>query len=177
VAARPAQHAAPAKPAPPPGASPPASASASPTTTTSTAASTPSPTTGSADALEARGHALMVDGSYQQAIPVLRHALAAAPPSSLTYAYALFDLGRSLRLAGDPRQAVQVLWQRMQIPNQTDVVRVELQLALQELGQRANASGGTPAGPSPSPGRSHGHGPRAAPGLSADAGGGPAQGD
>ena len=50
------------------------------------------------------GHALMVGGSYQAAIPVLRQALAAAPPSSLTYAYALFDLGHSLRLAGDPRR-------------------------------------------------------------------------
>jgi hypothetical protein len=113
----------------------------------------------------------MVGGSYGQAIPVLRQALAAAPPSSLTYAYALFDLGRSLRLAGDPRQAVQVLWQRMQIHNQTDVVRTELQLALEALGQQANGGSGAPA--SSSHGR--GHAPRA--GFAADAGGGPRQGD
>jgi hypothetical protein len=116
----------------------------------------------------------MQDGSYQRAIPVLRHALAAAPAGSLTYAYALFDLGRSLRLAGDPRQAVQVLWRRMQIPNQTDVVRTELQLALQELGQQV--SGGAPAGPGgPSSGRGKSHGSRSVPpsaaGPSADAGG------
>ena len=43
-------------------------------------------------------------GSYTEAIPVLRQALAAASPSSLTYAYALYDLGRSLRLAGTPRR-------------------------------------------------------------------------
>jgi serine/threonine-protein kinase len=152
VAARPVQHAAPVKPA----AKPRVAAAPLTHTTMSTAGSaqaTPAPASttpaparsaggASADALEARGHALMLDGSYQAAIPVLRQALAAAPPSSLTYAYALFDLGRSLRLAGDARQAAQVLWQRMQIPNQTGVVRTELQLALQELGRRANASGG-----------------------------------
>jgi tetratricopeptide (TPR) repeat protein len=126
----------------------------------------------------------MVGGSYSQAIPVLRQALAAAPPSSLTYAYALFDLGRSLRLAGDPRQAVQVLWQRMQIPNQTGVVRTELQLALEALGQQANANGGGPGGPPAGSAGADGHpghgGPRAASGLSADAGGhgrGQGQGD
>ena len=39
----------------------------------------------------------MTAGQYQQAVGVLRQAVAAAPPSSLTYAYALYDLGRSLR--------------------------------------------------------------------------------
>jgi Flp pilus assembly protein TadD len=113
--------------------------------------STPTGTAGaSATTLEARGHALMMGGSYQAAIPVLRQALAAAPRGSLTYAYALFDLGHSLRLAGDPRQAAQVLWQRMQIPNQTGVVRTELQLALQELGRRANSGGGAHATSGPS---------------------------
>jgi serine/threonine-protein kinase len=185
LASRPAHRAAPAKPAAVAAAP---QNQAPPTTTSSTAASsTPPPGTSggsSADSLEARGHALMVGGSYQQAIPVLRQALAAAPAGSLTYAYALFDLGRSLRLAGDPRQAVQVLWRRMQIPNQTGIVRTELQLALEELGRQANAGGGA-AGPGPAgPGRSHGRGahgaPPALPGPSADAGGGPAgprQGD
>ena len=51
----------------------------------------------------------MVGGDYGAAIPVLRQAVAAAAPSSLTYAYALYDLGRSLRLAGDPQAAVPIL--------------------------------------------------------------------
>ncbi len=122
----------------------------------------------------------MVDGNYQQAIPVLRQALSAASPSSLTYAYALFDLGHSLRLAGDPRQAVQVLWRRMQIPNQTDVVRAELQLALQELGQQTNASGGaSPGAPGAAGDGGPAHKPNQAPpaGPAADAGGGGGQGD
>jgi Flp pilus assembly protein TadD len=91
----------------------------------------------------------MEGGNYSGAIPVLRRAVATAPSSSLTYAYALYDLGRSLRLAGDPRAAVQILWRRLQIPNQTSTVRAELALALQALGQRASS----PTGDS-----SHSHG-------------------
>ena len=119
-------------------------------TVTPAAATTPPPT---ADTLEARGHQLMADGNYTAAIATLRQAVQAADPGSLTYAYALFDLGRSLRLAGDPKAAVTVLYQRLQIPNQTGVVRQQLQLALQALGQKVT-SGGTGAGP---PGQSHDH--------------------
>jgi eukaryotic-like serine/threonine-protein kinase len=120
----------------------------------STAASAPA---AGAAALEARGHDLMLAGSYQSAIPVLRRALQAATPTSLTYAYALFDLGRSLRLAGDPRAAVPVLWRRLQIPNQTSAVRAELTLALQALGQQSAAPAGPAQGPGPGPGQRPGH--------------------
>jgi serine/threonine-protein kinase len=105
---------------------------------------TPAPASGSSPAsaasLEARGHQLMVSGDYGGAIPVLRQAVAAGPGSGLTYAYALYDLGHSLRLAGDPRAAAVVLQQRLQIPNQTDVVRQELQLALRAIGTQVNAT-------------------------------------
>jgi serine/threonine-protein kinase len=114
---------------------------------TPAAATTPPPV---ADTLEARGHQSMVSGDYAAAIPVLRQAVAAAPHDSLTYAYALYDLGRSLRLSGDPKDAVAVLYQRLQIPNQTETVREQLQLALQALGQTANQSGGAvPGGGNP----------------------------
>ena len=119
-------------------------ASATQTTSTTTSApptTTPAPTSG-ANALEAQGHQLMVGGNYQTAIRVLRQAVAAAAPASLTYAYALYDLGRSLRLAGDPRAAVPILWRRLQIPNQTGVVRAELTLALRALGQSSQVTGG-----------------------------------
>ena len=108
-------------------------------TLTPAAATTPPPV---AETLEARGHQLMVNGDYAAAVPVLRQAVAAASPTSLTYAYALYDLGRSLRLAGDPKDAAAVLYERLQIPNQTDVVRQELQLALLALGQQAQQNGG-----------------------------------
>jgi eukaryotic-like serine/threonine-protein kinase len=154
-------------------------APSTPTTSTPTvtdtpaAATTPPPT---AETLEARGHELMSDGDYAAAVPVLRQAVADASPGSLTYAYALYDLGRSLRLAGDPRQAVQVLYQRLQIPNQTGAVTQELQLALLALGQQS--SGGASGTPGPTGPPSHGHhhpngpggGPPAGPGP------GPAQG-
>jgi serine/threonine-protein kinase len=131
------------------------------TSVTPAAATTTPPT---ADTLEAKGHALMEAGNYTSAIPVLRKALSTASPASLTYAYALFDLGHSLRLSGDPRAAVPILYKRLQIPNQTGVVRVELQAALRALGQQAQQPGGGspggqggpgPGGPGGKPG--HGH--------------------
>ena len=122
------------------------------TTVTPAAATTTPPT---ADTLEAKGHALMEAGNYSSAIPVLRKALSTASPASLTYAYALFDLGHSLRLSGDPRAAVPILYKRLQIPNQTGVVRVELQAALRALGQQAQQQGGNAPGPSQGPGHDH----------------------
>ena len=86
--------------------------------------------------------------------PTIQQALNAASPSSLTYAYALYDYGHALLLAGDPKDAVKVLYQRLQIPNQTEAVRQELQLALVALGQKSQ-SGGAGSGP---PGHSHVHG-------------------
>ena len=105
----------------------------------------PPPTPPGPDALESQGHQLMAGGDYTAAIPVLRQAVATAAPSSLIYAYALYDLGRSLRLAGNPRAAVSILYRRLQIPNQTDTVRAELTLALRALGQEA--TGGAPQAP------------------------------
>jgi tRNA A-37 threonylcarbamoyl transferase component Bud32 len=127
----------------------------SPVAVAPAAATTPPPT---ADTLEAQGHGLMQAGNYPAAIPVLRKALSAAPPASLTYAYALFDLGRSLRLAGDPRAAVPILYKRLQIPNQTGVVRVELQLALRALGRQAQQQSGAAGVVPPRHDGKHGNG-------------------
>jgi hypothetical protein len=136
-----------------------------PATTTSTAASTTQPSTPSsttpalsADALEARGHSLLMSGNAAAAVGVLRQAVAAASPSSLTYAYALYDLGASLLQSGDPRGAAVVLQRRLQIPNQTEAVRQELQNALRQLGAQVNSSGGAAPAPGGPPGQLHGHG-------------------
>jgi eukaryotic-like serine/threonine-protein kinase len=112
------------------------------TVTSGTGSSSPPPTGAppSADALETHGHALMDAGDYAAAIPVLRQATSAASPGSLTYAYALYDLGRSLRLSGDPQAAIPILWRRLAIPNQTGVVRTELQLAMRAAGQHPSAA-------------------------------------
>jgi serine/threonine-protein kinase len=128
---------------------------AAPTVTATPAAATTRPPT--AETLEAQGHALMVAGNYGAALPVLRGAVDAASPDSLTYAYALYDYGRTLLLAGDPQDAVTVLYQRLQIPNQTPTVRQALQAALLGLGQ-SSQSGGAGAAP-PRHGHHHGRGP------------------
>lgn len=134
---------------------PPATASTTtPTSATTTTSTTVTSPPSGAMALESRGHELLANGDYTSAIAVLRQAVATADPASLTYAYALYDLGRALRLAGDARDAVSVLWRRMQIPNQTGAVRLQLQLALVALGQNARNSGGT--GPAPPGQRRHG---------------------
>jgi hypothetical protein len=94
--------------------------------------------------LESRGHALLENGQSADAVPVLKRAVqatgenlaACAEPASsncFTYAYALYDLGRALRLSGDPTAAVPILEHRLQIDNQRPVVEAELQLARRDL--------------------------------------------
>ena len=113
------------------------------TTTASTPAPAPTPVSLTlATQLESQGHDLLTSGQYGAAVPVLRRALAATgehvtacvePASTmcLTYAYALYDLGRALRLSGDPTAAVRVLESRLQIDNQRPTVLAELELARQ----------------------------------------------
>lgn len=95
--------------------------------------------------LESRGHSLLGDGRYADAVTVLQTAVRATgespsacvePASStcLTYAYALYDLGRALRLSGHPAAAVPILERRLQIDNQRPTVEAELQLARQNIG-------------------------------------------
>ncbi len=115
---------------------PPPRQSASPPTPTSPALATE---------LGARGHELLTAGSYSAAVPVLRSALVAtgesvsgclepAAQDCLTYAYALYDLGRALRLGGHPAAAVPILQRRLQIDNQRSTVAFEFKLAHQQGG-------------------------------------------
>ena len=86
--------------------------------------------------LNQQGFDLMNQGRYEEAIPVLQQAVDALSESGgLSYAYALYNLGRSLRLAGRPAEAIPVLEQRLTIPNQQGVVRRELDAARREAGQ------------------------------------------
>jgi serine/threonine-protein kinase len=127
---------------------------------------TTTPRTADPMALDAIGHQQMLRGNYTTAISDMQRVLAATPPGTMLHAWALFDLGRSLRLAGDPRAAIPVLEQRLQYPGGTDVVRTELVLA-------ERAAGVAPAGPPDHPKR-HGHGK--GPDGGAQPGGGGGQG-
>jgi hypothetical protein len=107
--------------------------------------------------MQARGHELLSEGDYPQAISQLRAALTAsggtvvgcaepATEACLTYAYALYDLGRALRLDGQTASALAVLGERLQIDNQRPVVETEIALA---RGTSGTAEGGTVSGPPP----------------------------
>jgi tetratricopeptide (TPR) repeat protein len=79
---------------------------------------------------------LMGVGRYDQAIPLLERAVRAFPENStgLTYAYALYNLGRSLRLAGRAQEAIPLLERRLRIENQRDTVARELRAARRDAG-------------------------------------------
>jgi serine/threonine protein kinase len=87
--------------------------------------------------LNQEGFELIQAGAYEEAVTVLEEAVGAFPADTedIDYAYALFNLGNALRLAGRPDEAIPVLEQRLQIPNQTDVVRRELAAAESEAGR------------------------------------------
>jgi hypothetical protein len=95
--------------------------------------------------LDARGHQLLLAGQYHDAVPALERAMLATgqqlgqclePTTNacLTYAYALYDLGRALRLGGDPAAAVPILERRLLIDNQRPTVAAELSLAREQTG-------------------------------------------
>jgi len=95
---------------------------------------------GAAAALESEGHRLLAAGQYSVAVDRLLGAIRASGQSlaqcmepgteaCLTFAYALYDLGRALRLDGDPSAAIPVLRQRLRIDNQRPIVQQELELA------------------------------------------------
>lgn len=92
-----------------------------------------------------RGHELLEAGEYTEATRLLDKALAESgknvqsclqPVSDacLTYAYALYDLGRALMLSGSPAAAVPVLERRLQIENQRPAVADTLEQARAQMG-------------------------------------------
>jgi tetratricopeptide (TPR) repeat protein len=87
--------------------------------------------------LNDQGFQLMSEGRYDEAIPILQRAMNSFPAGTtdLNYAYALFNLGQALRLAGRPDEAIPILEQRLEIPNQTGIVRRELELARRDAGE------------------------------------------
>jgi serine/threonine-protein kinase len=101
-------------------------------TSTSTQGAPAPAASGSPSQMQLQAHNLINQGNYDQAIALDKQVVAKGPSTGLTYAYALFDLGHALRLAGRPAEAVPILEQRMKIDNQRDVVKAELEKAKQE---------------------------------------------
>src|SRR5215211_484120 len=87
--------------------------------------------------LNNQGFRLMKQGRYAEAVPILRKAVAAFPSGTtdLNYAYALFNLGRALRVSGHPAEAIPILERRLRIPDQTETVKRELELARRAAGR------------------------------------------
>jgi tetratricopeptide (TPR) repeat protein len=103
----------------------------------------PDEPTGSGDTatgvqLNDEGFALMQQGDYAGAVPILREAVASWPEDStdINYAYALFNLGKSLNRSGNPQEAIPYLEKRLNWSDQGETVQAELDLA------RRNAEGG-----------------------------------
>jgi tetratricopeptide (TPR) repeat protein len=86
--------------------------------------------------LNAIGFALMKQGRYEEATRVLMEAVKTFPESqrNLNYAYALYNLGRALRLAGHPDSAIPFLEERLKYNDQRDVVQRELIAARRDAG-------------------------------------------
>jgi serine/threonine-protein kinase len=87
--------------------------------------------------LNDQGYALIQQGRYEEAVPILRRAVESFPEGSrdLNYAYALYNLGQALRLAGQPEEAVPILERRLEIPNQRGTVKRELDAARAQAAQ------------------------------------------
>jgi eukaryotic-like serine/threonine-protein kinase len=121
------------------------------TSSTPTRSSKPAPATGSGDpaALNEQGFRLLNAGHPDQAIPVLQKAVDAChgDPSNLTCAYAMYNLGKALRLAGRPDEAVTWLQRRLQNPDQR--ATVERELAAARAAASTNGGGSTPSSGSP----------------------------
>jgi eukaryotic-like serine/threonine-protein kinase len=88
--------------------------------------------------LNEEGYALMQQGDYAGAVPILQEAVASWPEDSqdINYAYALYNLGKSLNRSGNPDEAIPYLEKRLNWNDQRETVQAELDLA------RRNAADG-----------------------------------
>jgi tetratricopeptide (TPR) repeat protein len=86
--------------------------------------------------LNDQGFALMQQGDYAGAVPILQQAVASWPEDSqdINYAYALFNLGKSLNRSGNPQEAIPYLEKRLTWSDQRETVQAELDLARRNAG-------------------------------------------
>ncbi|MDX6581844.1 MAG: eukaryotic-like serine/threonine-protein kinase [Solirubrobacterales bacterium] len=108
-------------------------------TTTDASGGTPAPAGDDGAALNDQGFALVQQGDYAGAIPVLEKAVGLLRDSGdqTTYNYALYNLATAYLSAGRPEDAIPLLEQRMQFDDgQLDEVQRTLDEAYQAAGQK-----------------------------------------
>jgi eukaryotic-like serine/threonine-protein kinase len=95
----------------------------------------------SARELNDRGFALMQAGDHAAAVPLLRQAVERSSPGEdgNTHIYALYNLGRSLRLNGQPEEAIPVLERRLRFDDQRSTVQAELDAARRDAGRTSGS--------------------------------------
>ena len=111
-------------------------APAAPQTQTQTQAQ---PATASPTTLNDQGYALLQQGRFGEAVPLLQQSVEGfrrqGATGDVNYAYALFNLGTALRQSGHPAEAIPYLQERLRISSfKTGAVKRELQVAQQEAG-------------------------------------------
>jgi serine/threonine-protein kinase len=87
--------------------------------------------------LNSQGFALMQRGDHAGAVPILQQAVASWPEDSteIEYAYALYNLGKSLNRSGRSAEAIPYLEKRLRWDDQRETVQAELDLARRNAGQ------------------------------------------
>jgi tetratricopeptide (TPR) repeat protein len=87
--------------------------------------------------LNSQGFAVMQRGDYAGAVPILQQAVASWPEDSteIEYAYALYNLGKSLNRSGRADEAIPYLEKRLRWDDQRETVQAELDLARRNAGQ------------------------------------------
>jgi serine/threonine-protein kinase len=100
----------------------------------------PAKATAKAEQLHLEGFAALEGGDYDKAIKLNTKAIETFPEGTtwqtdINYAYALYSLGRALRLGGRADEAIPVLEARLAMPNQTETVQQELDLARAQTGE------------------------------------------
>jgi tetratricopeptide (TPR) repeat protein len=114
------------------------------TTTTTEGTATPEPDTTDGTALNNQGFALIGQGDYAGAIPVLQKSVEALRDSGdeTNYNYALYNLATAYLGAGQPEEAIPLLKERMQFDDgQLDAVQQKLDEAYQAAGQEPPPEG------------------------------------
>jgi serine/threonine-protein kinase len=102
----------------------------------------PAPSGGGTDPARGRqlndqGFQRMKQGDFAGAVPILQQAVSSFPEDSqdINYAYALFNLGKSLNRSGRPDEAIPYLEKRLNWPSQHGTVKQELESARKAAGE------------------------------------------